>query len=663
MSSSPLYTATTLTALIESLRENSSGGLHYHDSERETRRVSFAELYQRALGILYHLQRLGARPGDKLILLLSGNEPFIDAFWAAMLGGIVPVPIAPGISDEHRHKLLRIARKLHDPFIYTEQRLLERVAVLAAASGEAARTTFEALRARAFLVDQLHDISRAGKLHRALASDTAFIQFSSGSTSEPKGVVLTHANLLANIRAIGFAAGLNASTITLSWMPLTHDMGLIGFHLVLLGHGANAHLMPTELFVRRPLLWLALASRVRATMLCSPNFGYRHYLKMLGERRIEDLDLSSVQLIYNGAEPISVDLMEEFLSRTAPARLARNAMFPVYGLAEASLAVSFPQPGAPSQVLSLNRHQLNVGEKPQTDGVAERDVLRLVGVGRAVPYCELRITDDRDLPLGERQVGHIQIRGDNVTGGYFEDPELNRSSFSADGWLRTGDLGLIHRTQLYITGRHKEILFVNGQNYYPHDLEGLLEQVEGLELGKVVVAGVRPPGAQEDELLVFVLHRGTLADFMPLAREVARRIAESAGLEVSAVIPVKRIPKTTSGKIQRHALETEYLTGAFAAELAQIGTLRATQAKPAVSGSDIEQALRDICEQELEGRSIDRDESLFDIGASSIKLLAIHQRLEQQWPGRVDVTDIFDHPSIAALARFIEQSLTVREQV
>jgi acyl-CoA synthetase (AMP-forming)/AMP-acid ligase II len=661
MSSSPLSTATTLTALIQSLRENASGGVHYHDNERETRSVSFADLHQRALGILHHLQRLGARPGDKLILLLTGNEPFIDAFWGALLGGIVPVPVAPGISDEHRHKVLRIARKLHDPFIYTEQRLLERVGAVAATHGEAEQATFEALRARAFLVDQLDDISRAGKVHHAQPGDTAFIQFSSGSTSEPKGVVLTHANLLANLRAIGTAAGLNAQTVTLSWMPLTHDMGLIGFHLVVLGHGANAHLMPTDLFVRRPLLWLQLASRVRATMLCSPNFGYRHYLKVLRGGSVEELDLSSVKLIYNGAEPISVDLMDEFLNRLGSARLARNAMFPVYGLAEASLAVSFPQPGAPPQVLSLNRHQLNVAERPQTDGVAQHDVLRLVGVGRAVPYCELRITDDQDQILGERQVGHIQIRGDNVTGGYFEDPELNRASFSADGWLRTGDLGLIHRTQLYITGRHKEILFVNGQNYYPHDLERMLEQVEGLELGKVVVAGVRPHGAQEDELLVFVLHRGSVAEFAPLAREVARRIAESAGLEVSAVVPVKRVPKTTSGKIQRHALEDEYLGGAFATELAELRQLTARQNQPVASGNEIERGLRDICEQELEGRNIDRDESLFDIGASSIKLLAIHQRLEQQWPGLVDVTDIFDHPSIAALARFIEQKLTARE--
>jgi acyl-CoA synthetase (AMP-forming)/AMP-acid ligase II len=657
MSTPTLDAASTLTALMENNREAKGGGLYYHESDRETRSVSFAQLYERALGILYRLQRLGVRPGDKLILLLSGNEPFIDAFWAAVLGGIVPVPVAPGISDEHRHKLLRIAHKLHSPFIYTERRLLERVGALAAKSGEQAQATFAALRPRAFLVDELEELGRSGKVHRAQPGDTAFIQFSSGSTSEPKGVVLTHANLLANIRAVASAAGLNQDTVTLSWMPLTHDMGLIGFHLIVFAVAARAHLMPTELFVRRPLLWLQLASRVRARILCSPNFGYRHYLKVLGDRAVDDLDLSSVELIFNGAEPISVELLEEFLTRLSPARLGRNTMFPVYGLAEASLAVSFPKPGAAYHALSVNRHQLGIGSVPQSDDVAAKDRLRLVSVGRPVPFCEVRIADDQDRELAQRHVGHILIRGANVTRGYFEDAELNQATFTGDGWLRTGDLGLIHEEQLYITGRHKEILFVNGQNYYPHDLEHMLEDLPGLELGKVVVAGIRPPEGQADELLVFVLHRGDVAEFAPLAREVAHRLAESAGLEVSAIVPVRRIPKTTSGKIQRHALEQEYLAGAFASELNELARLGTAEPRPAVGGSEIERGLRDICEQELDGRNIDRDESLFDIGASSIKLLAIHQRLESLWPGLVDVTDIFDHPSIAALASFIEQKL------
>ncbi|MGA2860615.1 MAG: AMP-binding protein [Steroidobacteraceae bacterium] len=654
MNATTLNTATTLIELLEANR-SAARSLTYLEGERETRSVALSELYERALAILHRLQRLGARPGDKLILFLSSNEPFIDAFWAALLGGIIAVPVAPGISDEHRHKLLRIARKLHAPYIYTEQRLLERVGSLA--TGHEDLATLESLRARAFLVDELDELGRSGKLYRARPADVAFIQFSSGSTSEPKGVVLTHANLLANTRGATEIAHFNQDDVSLSWMPLTHDMGLIGFHLIMLANRVHAHLMPTDLFVRRPLLWLQLAARIRATILCSPNFGYRHYLKVLGERAPGELDLSRVRLIFNGAEPISVELCEQFLSRLAPTGLPRQAMFPVYGLAEASLAVSFPEPGALYRATAFNRHQLGVGAEPQTIGVDEREAVRLASVGRAIPYCELRIAGDDDQPMPAQRVGHIHIRGDNVTGGYYEDPAVNAATFTADGWLRTGDLGLIHQGELYITGRHKEILFVNGQNYYPYDLERIAEEVPGLELGKVVVAGVRPIGAQADELLVFVLHRADMAGFVPLARQVAARIGEHAGVEVSAVVPVRRIPKTTSGKFQRHLLEQEYLAGAFTGELAELERLRAHEPAARVDGSEITQLLRGICEQELEGRSIDVDESLFDVGTSSLKLIAIHERIERLWPGLVDVTDIFDHPSIAALARFLEQKL------
>jgi len=245
--------ATTLTELIERNR-SFARNLTYLEAENDAREVSFEELYDRALGILYHLQRLGARRGDKLLLFLGNNEQFIDVFWAAILGGIVPVPVALGISDEHRHKLLRIARRLGKPFLYTERRSLDRIGAFAAQAGE--QEIFAALRDRTFLVDNLDDISRPGSVQRVTAGDIAFIQFSSGSTSDPKGVVLTHGNILANTYGATEAAGFNENDVSLSWMPLTHDMGLIGFHLVMFANRVHAPLMPTELFIRRPLLWL-----------------------------------------------------------------------------------------------------------------------------------------------------------------------------------------------------------------------------------------------------------------------------------------------------------------------------------------------------------------------------------------------------------------------
>jgi acyl-CoA synthetase (AMP-forming)/AMP-acid ligase II len=649
--------AKTLTELFESNR-TAAGTITYLEGENDSRDVSYAELHERALGILYHLQRIGARRGDKLILFLGNNEQFIDVFWAAIIGGIIPVPIALGISDEHRHKLLRVARKLGAPFIYTERRSLDRIGAFAEQVGET--EVFKGLRSRAFLVDDLDDISRPGKPYEAKPDDVAFIQFSSGSTSEPKGVVLTHSNVIANCDGVSQAAKLTENDISLSWMPLTHDMGLIGFHIIMFSKRVHAHLMPTELFVRRPLLWLTLASKVRATILCSPNFGYKHYLKVLGDRPVEGLDLSATRLIFNGAEPISVDLCNEFLTRLQPAKLARNAMFPVYGLAEASLAVTFPEVGAPMRTITLNRHRMNAGSPVELVAKSDKDAVELISEGKVIPYCKVRITDDEDQPLPEDRIGNVHMTGDNVTRSYFENPEANAAAFSADGWLRTGDLGLFHQGELYISGRAKEIIFVNGQNYYPHDIEAIAQHADGLELGKVVAAGVRPPDSQTEQLTVFVLHRSGMEEFLPLATRVTRLINEQTGLEVSAVIPVKRIPKTTSGKIQRHLLEESYLDGEFAAELAELAALRAAArggAPETGSLSEIENKLKTIVDTAMQGKRVGLNDNLFEVGASSLKLIEIHERIDHDYPGLVDLTELFDFPTIAELARHLQSKL------
>ena len=211
----------------------------------------------------------------------------------------------------------------------------------------------------------MSDISRAGQVHPVKPDDMAFIQFSSGSTSEPKGVVLSHRNLIMNALGAGMASRWTEDDTMVSWMPLTHDMGLIGMHIMMFAHRMNVNIMPTELFIRRPLLWMTFCARKRATITSSPNFGYRHYLKVLGDRTVADLDLSAVRLVYNGAEPISVELADEFMERLAPTKMPRWAMCPVYGLAEATLVVSFPQPpGQMYSSIAVDRHTLNVGKMP-----------------------------------------------------------------------------------------------------------------------------------------------------------------------------------------------------------------------------------------------------------------------------------------------------------
>jgi acyl carrier protein len=261
-------------------------------------------------------------------------------------------------------------------------------------------------------------------------------------------------------------------------------------------------------------------------------------------------------------------------------------------------------------------------------------------------------------------VGHIEMSGENVTRGYFDDPDANAAGFTGDGWLRTGDLGVVLDGEYYITGRAKEIIFVNGQNYYPHDLENIAQHAAGLELGKVVAAGARPPGAEVDLLVLFVLHRAGMPEFLDVATEVARLVNEHTGLEVAEVVPVKRIPKTTSGKIQRHLLEAAYEAGEFAAELAELATLRAArETRGRTSGSEIESRLKSICEQALDGRHVGIDDNLFELGASSLKLIEIHERIDVEYPGQVDLTELFDFPTIAELAAHLEAKLAAQAAV
>ena len=645
----------TLPEMLDE-RSRGPGTIGYLEGEGVEKTLRLADLRRRALGILHHLQRIGARPGDKLILHVASNEQFIDAYWACIYGGIVPVPVAVGISDEHKQKLLRIARQLGSPFLYTDKKLRERLATFAATQGEPEAWT--ALKPRTFLVDQLDDISREGTPARVTPDNVAFIQFSSGSTSEPKGVVLTHGNLIANLEGARQAAGFNEQDTSLSWMPLTHAMGLIGFHLMMMYAGVRQYLMPTDLFVRRALLWMQFASDKRVTLTCSPNFGYRHFLRALEGKTLEGVDLATIRIIFNGAEPISVDLAEEFLDRMATHGLRRTAMFPVYGLAEASLAAIFPEVGSTYRYITVDRRSLGIGSTARFVEPGDPSGIKLMCEGRTIPYTSVKLVDDAGAEVGPDRVGHLLIRGDNVTRGYFQNPEANAAAFDAEGWLRTGDLALVHDGQYYITGRSKEIIFVNGQNYYPYDIESVIQHEPGLGHGKVVAAGVQSADSPTDDLVLFVLHRGSMEDFVPIATRAIHLVNEHAGVEVARVLPVRRIPKTTSGKLQRSALAAAYANGEFAAEVAEFDLAWAeAHSHGRAAAGRIEQQLKAIVDDTLPGKQVDVDDNLFDIGASSLSLIQIHEKIDELYPGLVDLTELFDFPTVAQLAKHLEKKL------
>lgn len=645
--------------LTEALTANASDALSvtYIEGAKDEVTVSYRELRQRALRLLHCFQQRGLGPGDELVFFLRRNEDFIDAFWACLYGGIVPVPVAVGISDEHRAKALRIFARLRRPHLLTDNSSMQLLEVFAESSG--AHRELALLRERTLRREDLSPGDALGAQQAVDSETRAFIQFSSGSTRDPKGVCLTHRNLLVNVGDISARAQYRPDDISLSWMPLTHDMGLIGFHINMVIAGMTQNLMATDLFSRRPLLWLQKAQEKRATVLCSPNFGYRHYLKLYQARDDQQLDLSRVRTIFNGAEPISVGLSREFLDTLARHGLRRSAIYPAYGLAEATLAVSLPTPGREFEYVAVNRRSLGVGSRVLFVDANDAHAVHLAIEGPPVDRCRVRAGDAAGRDFGQEVVGEVQLRGPNVTAGYYQDAAANEELFTPDGWLRTGDLGFLHQGLVVITGRLKDIIFVNGQNFYPHDIEAVALADDRLEVGKVAVVGVRRDDADHDEVLVCILFRGDVSEFVPIVKNVRAVITRQTGVEVTHVLPVRRIPKTTSGKVQRRFLADSYLRGEFDHTIADIaGRLApARAATAAASSSELAALMKSIFDRIVTDKNVGLGDDLFEIGMSSLELAQIHEQIDEMYPNVLDITDLFEHPTIESIAELLHAKL------
>ena len=655
----------TLVDLLQA-RATSHSAITFIEGQGKRQQLKFADLLTRAKQRLAVYQAAGLKQGDSLIIQSGDNSLFIEALWACFLGGIVAVPVAGGNTAEHRFKLFRIAAMLDKTAIFIDRPNLNRLQAFADENNIA--DAYESLCERVFFSDDACDGALQAQIVESAADDTAFIQFSSGSTSTPKGIVLTHKNLLVNAGSIIDGCRMTTHDHLLSWMPLTHDMGLIGFHLTPLLCDTSHSLVPTEIFIRRPGIWLTETQEMQATILCSPNFGYQHLLKSFKpERYAAELDLSSVRLLFNGAEPISVALCHEFMRTLAPFSLATDSMIPVYGLAEASLAVTFPTLEKRFTAINVKRSSLMPGAAV-TLLPEDADGVHFVAVGTPVNHVEVLIRDDENVSCEERVTGRICIRGPNVTSGYFKEPDLNAQLIDEHGWLDTGDLGFMHDGQLYITGRAKDIIFINGQNVYPHDLEEILIQHDLVERGKCAVASYRSEDSHSEELLVFLLHRGETAELQSAAANITRVLSAEAGLRVDALVAVPRIPKTTSGKVQRFQLLRDFAAGEFqqlrlaAEETSAIVDHEATTADDSfVATGDVGQAtqnnetrLLQICNSHIEGMNVTLDDNLFELGISSLTLAEIHASIEDTWPEQVEITDLFDYPTVAELAAFLD---------
>jgi fatty-acyl-CoA synthase len=508
------------------------------------------------------LQDSGLGKGDRVALILPDNEAFVTTFLGAVRAGIVPVPIYPptgvgqlsGYLDNTRHIIDRSGSKSVVTTTTIKQLL---------GSVQAACPKLERVITHAALVDSNAQL----RPEKITPDDICFLQFTSGSTSRPKGVVLTHANLMANCHNI-VNLGLQAThrqDAGVTWLPLFHDMGLIGFVLAPLLDGIPVTFMSPLMFLKRPATWLQGISRYRGTVSFGPNFAYALAVKRSRPQDLEGLDLSCWRVAGCGAEPIRAETLESFAQAFGELGFRRDAFLPAYGMAESTLAISF------SKGLFTDRVRASVlwaegKAQPVADDAAD-DALGLVSCGAAFEGHEVGVfaMDDETgaARLPERNVGELRLKGPSVTPGYFQEPERTAETFT-DGWLKTGDLGYLADGDVYICGRSKEVVIINGRNFYPQDIEWEASQIDGVRKGNVVCFGTGLEGSDREQVvLVFETALEEPAHKARVCAEVKAKVQDAVGVALDDVVPVGSgiLPKTSSGKLQRTRTRELYESG------------------------------------------------------------------------------------------------------
>lgn len=555
MGESQISRQTVAQALARAAEERPEAGFVFVGEDRSEQHWSFPDLDRRAREVATGLWDRGMKVGDRVALVLPGASDFIPTFLGVIRAGGVPVPLYPpmglgqlgGYLDHAQHivgaarsnylvatpQIKAVLGKLHDA--------VPDLRVMLAPSeieGDA---------------DQFREPDVA-------MSDACFIQFTSGSTSRPKGVLVTHENLAHNCHAImRDGLGTTEDDRGVSWLPLFHDMGLIGFVLAPIHHQVPVTFLSPLMFLKAPGTWLEYLSKHRGTITYGPNFAYALATKRVRERELANIDLSALRVAGCGAEPIQADTLRAFAARFAPYGFREQAFVPSYGMAESTLAISFAR-GIPTDVVHPESLWSEGRAKPCPDANGNADALEIVGCGTAFRDHEIRVVDpETGDPLPERQVGEIEVRGPSVMPGYFENPEASAEALSAEGWLHTGDLGYLNDEQLFICGRKKDVLIVNGRNYYPQDLEWAASSVDGIRAGNVIALATYREGLGREAVIVLAETRKTEGQD-DLAKEAKRAIQQATSLMVDEVhlLESGTLPKTSSGKVQRSKARQQF---------------------------------------------------------------------------------------------------------
>ncbi len=606
-SSSGVETAETLLDVFRHRATHDARRTHLRitedDREGETS-LTFAQLCAAAQQCAAELTRRGVPAGGRVALMLPTSRQFFVSYAGILLAGAIPVPIYPPFRadriEEYASRQAAILNNAEVCLLLTFRRaeavarlLKPRVRSLeGVADAEKLLAAAESVPPPAPGALPAHLTGSRGRK----ASDIALLQYTSGSTGDPKGVILTHANLLANIRAVGEALQLGPEDRGVSWLPLYHDMGLIGAWLTLLYFGVPLAVMSPLAFLTRPERWLWALHRHRATLSAAPNFAYELCVRKIADRDLEGLDLSSWRAALNGAEPVNPGTLDRFAERFARYGFRRESAMPVYGLAEASLGLTVPRLGQGPRVDRIERETFAGKGRAIPAAPGDAAAISFVSAGSPIPRHEIRIVDENDRELPERAEGFLWFRGPSAASGYYRNPAATEKLFplgppaggSELAWVNSGDRAYRAAGEIYITGRVKDIIIKGGRNIYPHEAEELASRAEGVRKGCVVAFGLRDEGSGTEKLVIVAESRARdSASHAKIAAAMTELVTDGLGLPPDRIelLPPGSIPKTSSGKLRREETKRLYLGGKLAArkppaglQIARLGAAGAARA-------------------------------------------------------------------------------------
>ena len=543
------------TPILEKFRELekvTTTGVQFANAKGELTHYSYSELIKQSAGISNALRRKGVRPGDAVILVMTNPESAIFTILGCMMLGSPPTPVYPPLNLQAIAGFLRFLKHVAD----------RSCAVLVVAEGQSfgflgsipreTKTVREIVKFESLAADSTSS-------HFTIEdSPVAFYQFTSGSTAEPKGVIVTHRGLAANLWMIRDASHMTEESSVVTWLPVYHDMGLIGTVLNAITIPCNLTILPPTLFLKKPRLWLELITRFHGTHTAAPNFAYGICARRISN--ISNLDLSTMTTFICGAEPVMPATMEKFVEHFQPTGLRAEAMVPAYGLAEATLAVTFTPYNRGLVSDHIDVHHL--GESGIAKPVDRSDVhsVHIASCGVPMPGLSVRVATEQGRTVQEREVGEVQVQGPSVSPGYINDEKATQSSRTEDGWLKTGDLAYVVNGELYVCGRKKDVIIIRGKNFHAHDLESIASEVPGVRTGNVVAFS---SSAANGEALVVIAETRNDKDTEPLKRNVRNHISESIGIAPDEVliVPPGTLPKTSSGKLKRSEAKKLFETG------------------------------------------------------------------------------------------------------